>query len=58
MLTADEATVIKASDEILRRIEKLRAEHYKKFFGERQKIVNRALQRAKYQTVMLPLEKR
>lgn len=58
VLTADEAIAIKASDEMIRRIEKLRSEYRKKFHGERQKIVNRALQRAKYQMVTMQPERK
>lgn len=48
-LTEEEAAFITASDAAHAKIEKLRNDYNKKYAGERQQIVNRALHRAKYE---------
>ena len=47
-LSAEEAEIIGVSDAILADLEKQRKAHNKKYGGERQFIVNRAIQRARY----------
>lgn len=47
-LTLDEAAIIAKSDEALRRLEDARARYEAKYGRLRQLIVNRAIQRAKY----------
>jgi hypothetical protein len=48
-LTPDEAKIIAASDIAKRALEVLRLEYNKKFQRDRMIIVNRAIQRAKYE---------